>query len=132
VGSFGTEFGRPTALSGGREGGREADHGDERDRRWLPARPTAPGTTSSPPALARTLDLPILLTALLPLFITSPKAHWVEVMVGVGSWLVFLIDLVVQRRIVADYLHRREGRIDLGIVPLTFPYYLIPASAAAQ
>ena len=49
-----------------------------------------------------------------------------------GSWLVFVIDLVVQRRIVPDYLHRRNGRIDLGIVLLTFPYYLIPGFSGAS
>jgi voltage-gated potassium channel len=44
----------------------------------------------------------------------------------VGSWLVFFLDLVVQRRIVPDYLHRARGRFDLAIVILTFPIYLIP------
>ncbi len=71
-------------------------------------------------------DLPIILAALVPLIVTSPNAHWVQVAVGLGSWLVFVIDLVVQRRIVPDYLHRRPGKIDLSIVLLTFPYYLIP------
>jgi voltage-gated potassium channel len=71
-------------------------------------------------------NVPILLAALIPLFVTSPKTHWVEVAVGAGSWLVFVVDLIVERRIVPDYLHRREGRIDLTIVVLTFPYYLIP------
>jgi voltage-gated potassium channel len=71
-------------------------------------------------------NLPILLAALLPLFVVSPKAGWVEVVVGAGSWLVFLVDLIVQRRIDPHYLHRRDGRIDLAIVLLTFPYYLIP------
>jgi len=50
----------------------------------------------------------------------------VEVAIGLGSWVVFVIDLYVQRRIVPDYLHRLNGRIDLAIVLLTFPYYLIP------
>jgi voltage-gated potassium channel len=71
-------------------------------------------------------NLPILLAALLPLFITSPDSLAVAIAVGVGSWIVFVVDLVVQRRIVPDYLHRRNGRIDLAIVLLTFPFYLIP------
>ncbi|HTY95810.1 MAG TPA: ion transporter, partial [Solirubrobacteraceae bacterium] len=71
-------------------------------------------------------NVPILIAALVPLFVTSPKTHWVEFVVGVGSWLVFLVDLVVQKRIVPDYLQRRDGRIDLTIVLLTFPYYLLP------
>lgn len=73
--------------------------------------------------------LPILLAALIPLFITSPDSKWVEIFVGVGSWIVFVVDLVVQRRIVPDYLHRRNGRIDLAIVVLTFPFYLFPGIA---
>ena len=77
-------------------------------------------------------NVPIILAALLPLFVTSPKDGWVEVAVGVGSWLVFAIDLVVQRRIVPDYLHRRQGKVDVGIVLLTFPYYLIPGVSGAS
>ena len=74
-------------------------------------------------------NLPILLAALLPLFLTSPKSRWVEVAVGIGSWIIFVVDLVVQRRIVPDYLHLRAGRFDLAIVLLTFPFYLIPGSS---
>ncbi|MGO9750909.1 MAG: potassium channel family protein [Solirubrobacteraceae bacterium] len=77
-------------------------------------------------------NLPIILAALLPLFVTSPKSRWVEVAVGIGSWLVFVIDLVVQRRIVPGYLHRRHGQIDLAIVVLTVPYYLIPGISGAS
>src|SRR5689334_21118700 len=71
-------------------------------------------------------NLPIVLAALVPLFVNSPDTKWVQVAVGVSSWIVFVVDLIVQRRIVPDYLHRRRGRIDLAIVLLTFPYYLIP------
>jgi voltage-gated potassium channel len=71
-------------------------------------------------------NLPIIVAAVLPLFVTSPKSKWVEVVVGVGSWLVFVVDLVVQRRLVPDYLHRPRGKVDLGIVVFTFPVYLIP------
>src|SRR5262245_41782000 len=74
----------------------------------------------------RLWNLPILLAAFVPLFVTSPKSRTVEIIIGVGSWLVFLIDLVVQRRIVPDYLHRARGRFDLGVVILTFPVYLVP------
>ena len=71
-------------------------------------------------------NLPILLAALVPLFVTSPESRAVEIVVGVGSWLVFLVDLIVQRRIAPDYLHSRRGRFDLAIVIVTFPLYLIP------
>jgi voltage-gated potassium channel len=73
-------------------------------------------------------NLPILLAALVPLFVNSPQSRITQIVVGVGSWLVFLIDLVVQRRIVPDYLHRRRGRIDLAIVIVTFPFYLFPGA----
>jgi voltage-gated potassium channel len=71
-------------------------------------------------------NLPIIVAAVLPLFVTSPNSKWVEVVVGIGSWLVFVVDLVVQWRIVPDYLRRRRGMFDLGIVVFTFPIYLIP------
>ena len=71
-------------------------------------------------------NLPLILAALLPLFISSPDTRWVEVVVGLGSWIVFVVDLVVQRRIVPDYLHQRRGRFDVAVVVITFPFYLIP------
>jgi voltage-gated potassium channel len=76
-------------------------------------------------------NLPILLAAFVPLFVTSPKAEAVAITVGVGSWLIFLADLVVQRRIAPDYLRRRQGQFDLAIVLITFPYYLIPGIGSA-
>lgn len=73
-------------------------------------------------------NLPILIAALLPLFMTSPQSRAVQIAIGVGSWLVFLIDLVVQRRIDPGYLHRPRGRIDTTIVVVTFPFYLLPGA----
>src|SRR4051794_31743952 len=69
---------------------------------------------------------PLILAALLPLFISSPATRWVEVVIGVGSWIVFVVDLVVQRRIVPEYLHLRRGRFDAAIVVITFPVYFDP------
>ncbi|HJZ61045.1 MAG TPA: potassium channel family protein [Miltoncostaeaceae bacterium] len=76
-------------------------------------------------------NLPILLAAFIPLFVTSPDSRVVAIVVGVGSWIVFVVDLVVQRHIVRDYLRRRDGRIDLAIVIFTFPYYLLPGGSSA-
>lgn len=70
-------------------------------------------------------NLPIILAALIPLFVTSPKTHWVAIVVGFGSWLVFAIDLVMQRHYDRRYLHHRAGRIDVAIVIVTFPWYLL-------
>src|SRR5215475_1040484 len=74
----------------------------------------------------RRWNVPILLAAFVPLFVTSPSSRAVQIAIGVGSWLVFFVDLVVQRRIVPDYLHRATGRFDLAVVIVTFPVYLIP------
>jgi voltage-gated potassium channel len=101
--------------------------------RWMPAR-TDPLTAEQRRARERwqsVWGLPILVAALLPLFVTSPRARWIEVAVGLGSWLVFVVDLFVQRRIAPDYLRRRDGRIDLAIVLITFPYYLLPGAEGA-
>src|SRR5262249_51253494 len=62
----------------------------------------------------------------IPLVATSPKSPVTALVVGLGSWVIFVVDLHVQRRIAPDYLSRPNGRIDLAIVLLTFPYYLIP------
>jgi voltage-gated potassium channel len=70
--------------------------------------------------------LPIVLAAVVPLFATSPPNRVAEVAIGFGSWAIFVVDLYVQRRIVPDYLSRRNGRIDLAIVIITFPFYLLP------
>ena len=75
-------------------------------------------------------NVPILLAAFIPLFVNSPKSRAIEVFVGIGSWLVFVADLVVQLRIDRHYLRRRNGKIDLAIVLVTTPVYLIPGSPA--
>jgi voltage-gated potassium channel len=114
---------------------RERDGGDEQGRamvRRLHARlegRTSPLTREQLAARdrwQRRWNLPILLAATIPLFATTPDSRATQLVVGIGSWLIFVIDLLVQRRIVPDYLHRASGRIDLAIVVLTFPYYLIP------
>jgi voltage-gated potassium channel len=95
----------------------------------------APPTAEQTNARERWQDrwnTPILLAALVPLFVTSPKTRWIQILVGLGSWVVFVIDLVVQRRIDPHYLRRRNGRIDLAIVILTFPYYLISGLSSAS
>jgi voltage-gated potassium channel len=76
----------------------------------------------------RRWNLPILLAAFVPLFVTSPESRVIEVVVGLGSWAIFVVDLVMQLRIVPGYLRSRNGKIDLVIVLLTFPYYLIPGT----
>jgi voltage-gated potassium channel len=94
--------------------------------------PLTPGQIDARAHWQSRFSLPILLAAFLPLFITSPKAEWVAVVVGFGSWMVFVADLIVQLRIDRDYLRRRDGKIDVVIVLLTFPYYLLPGAQGAS
>jgi voltage-gated potassium channel len=77
-------------------------------------------------------NIPILLAAFIPLFINSPKSRAIEVVVGLGSWLVFVADLIVQLRIDRHYLRRRNGKIDLAIVVVTTPFYLISGVSGAS
>jgi voltage-gated potassium channel len=45
----------------------------------------------------------------------------------VACWSVFLVDLVVRMRLRPGYLGTRRGRIDLAVVLLTVPWYLLVA-----
>jgi voltage-gated potassium channel len=96
------------------------------------AAPLTPAQVRARKHWQRRWGVPIFLAAVVPLFVTSPKTHWVALAVGLGSWAVFVVDLVVQRRIVPEYLHWRDGRIDAAIVLLTFPYYLIPGVSGSS
>lgn len=49
----------------------------------------------------------------------------VIIAIDIGSWLVFLVDLIVRRRLVPRYLHSAWGRVDLVIVVATFPWFLL-------
>jgi voltage-gated potassium channel len=44
------------------------------------------------------MQLPIIVSAVLPLVIVPGSSGWVGVVVGVVTWLVFLVDYVVQAR----------------------------------
>jgi voltage-gated potassium channel len=101
--------------------GREGVGGSEPDR--VP-RPLTAEQTAARDRWQERWNLPILLAAFVPLFMTSPQSRVVQIAVGVGSWLVFAADLVVQLRIDRSYLRRRDGRIDVVIVVVTFPFYL--------
>ncbi len=75
----------------------------------------------------------LLVSAILPLIgFTNPDnyAMWLVVAVDFLTWAVFLVDLVVRRRLVPEYLHSGWGRADLLIVLGTFPWYLFVPGAA--
>lgn len=68
----------------------------------------------------------IVAAAVLPLVITAGRGTWSGIVIGVGSWLVFLFDFVVQSRVRVNYLKSRFGMFDFAVVVLTSPWYLIP------
>ncbi len=92
-----------------------------------------PRTPADAAALARydrRARLPIILSALLPLILVPQQGHPVAVVVGIGSWLVFLLDLVVHQRRLTRYIGTRLGTFDLVIVVLTAPWFLFPGAQA--
>lgn len=97
-----------------------------------------PGTPHSPAdaaALARhdsRMQVPLILSAVLPLVLAPQSGHPVSVVVGIGSWLVFLYDFVVHRRHVVRYTGTGFGRFDLTIVVLTAPWFLLPGAQAGS
>lgn len=108
--------------------------------------PTTTPPPASPPSARRTADatpgddargfvawwkrraLPLIaLAAIIPLLTIADDTKSAAVVVIVWiSWIVFLVDLVVS--IVDDhrYLRRPVGWLDLTIVVITFPWYLLP------
>lgn len=68
----------------------------------------------------------IVAAAVLPLVFDPGRHQVIAIVIGVGSWLVFVMDFVVQMRRRDHYLHSGMGVFDLAIVVLTSPWYLIP------
>jgi voltage-gated potassium channel len=98
----------------------------------------APGTPRSP-ADAAFLDrfnarmrMPIIVSAVLPLIIVPEAGNWVGVLVGVVTWLVFLVDFVVHTRRLHHYTGTGFGRFDLVVVIVTAPWFLLPGAHAGS
>jgi voltage-gated potassium channel len=53
------------------------------------------------------MQLPIVVSAILPLVIIPESNGWVGVVVGVVTWLVFLVDYVMHARHLEHYGHTR-------------------------
>jgi voltage-gated potassium channel len=78
------------------------------------------------------MQLPIVVSAILPLVIVPESNGWVGVVVGVVTWLVFLLDYVVHARHLEHYGRTRLGRFDLFVVVATAPWFLFPGAQASQ
>ena len=74
------------------------------------------------------MQLPIIVSAILPLIVAPETNGWVGVVVGVTTWLVFLLDYVVQARHREHYGRTRLGLFDLFVVLATAPWFLIPGA----
>jgi voltage-gated potassium channel len=72
------------------------------------------------------MALPIVLSAVIPLFLLPGGAH--SLLVGgvfIVSWLVFVTDLIVHERRLVHYLSTWIGRFDLFVVVFTAPWFLL-------
>jgi voltage-gated potassium channel len=78
------------------------------------------------------MRVPIIVSAILPLIIVPESNSWVGVIVGVVTWLVFLLDYVVHVRHIYRYRRTGYGRFDLFVVIATAPWFLIPGAQAGQ
>jgi voltage-gated potassium channel len=78
------------------------------------------------------MRLPIIASALLPLVVVPQSSGWVGIVVGITTWLVFLIDYVMQARHRERYRHTALGRFDLVVVIATAPWFLLPGAQAGR
>lgn len=92
-------------------------------------RPGQPTSDASAAFLARfdsVMRLPIVISAILPLIVVPESSGWLGIVVGVSTWLVFLVDYVVHTRHLVRYRHTGYGRFDLIVVIGTAPWFLLP------
>ncbi len=68
----------------------------------------------------------IIISALIPLIFTQENSGRVGEIIAIASWVVFLVDLIVQMRFRVRYLFSWVGILDLSIVIVTSPWYLLP------
>jgi len=79
------------------------------------------------------MTLPLVLSAVLPLFLTPGGQRNVLVaVVNVVAWVVFVVDLVVHGRLVNRYLSTWTGQFDLAVVVLTAPWFLVVGPGGGQ
>jgi voltage-gated potassium channel len=91
---------------------------------------TQPGAAERLARYDARIRVPIVLSAILPLIIAPQVGHPISVAIGIVTWLVFAVDLLMRRRLVSGYLGTRAGRFDLAVVVLTAPWFLVPGAEA--
>jgi voltage-gated potassium channel len=78
------------------------------------------------------MRVPIMVSAILPLIVVPESGNWVGIVVGVVTWLVFLLDYVVHIRHLQHYGHTGFGRFDFVVVVMTAPWFLLPGAEAGR
>ena len=76
------------------------------------------------------MRLPIIVSAILPLIVVPESNDWVGAVIGIATWLVFLLDYVVHARHLEHYGRTGFGRFDLFVVIATAPWFLLPGAQA--
>jgi voltage-gated potassium channel len=80
----------------------------------------------------RVMQIPIIASAILPLVIPPVSGDEIGIIIGIVSWLVFLVDYTVQARHRDHYFRSGWGRFDLVVVVLTAPWFLLPFAQSGR
>jgi voltage-gated potassium channel len=78
------------------------------------------------------MQLPIIVSAILPLIVPPESNGWIGIVVGVATWLVFLVDYLVHISHREQYGRTGFGRFDLFVVVATAPWFLFPGAGGGE
>jgi len=95
-----------------------------------PGQPRSDADATALDRFERHIRVPLVASAILPLIVAPQEGQPVSIVIGIASWIVFLIDYVVQSRHLEQYHRTRLGRFDLLVVVLTAPWFLLPGAQA--
>jgi voltage-gated potassium channel len=95
--------------------------------------PRSPADAAALGRFDQRMALPLVLAAVLPLFLLPGGAHpWATGTIFIASWLVFLLDLIVHERRRVHYLSTWLGRFDLFVVIFTAPWFLVVGTGTGK
>ena len=95
-----------------------------------PGQPRSDADATALDRFERHIRVPLVASAILPLIVAPQQGQPVSIVIGIASWIVFLVDYIVQSRHLAQYHRTRLGRFDLLVVILTAPWFLLPGAQA--
>src|SRR5215472_90091 len=93
-----------------------------------PGQPRSPSDAAFLERFDAHMPLPIVVSAILPLIVVPEAGNWIGEVVGIVTWIVFLIDYLVQARHIDAYRRTRAGAFDLIVVVVTAPWFLLPGA----